>query len=194
MLPGRDTRLRESSLDCMSALVEALADGLQETMDIPFAIFGYSLGGTVGFELTRELRRRGQRLPVRLMLASRQAPHYPEIAPIAHLPDGAFVTALQTRYNAIPPQILADRELMAMFLPILRADFNLLETYRLQPEDPIPTPITAWVGTEDRTLTRDRVAAWGRHTTANFELHEVSAEHFFTSDPRLLQGISRALR
>ena len=194
LLPGRESRLREPAIRDMTELVGRLADGLQDLLDRPYALLGYSFGSTVAFELIRELRRRGRPLPLRLLVASRHAPHYPEPAPISHLPGDAFVAALQARYNAIPAQILADRELMAMFVPVLRADFALLEGYRLRPEDPLPTPIAAWYGADDRTLTRERVEAWGAHTSAAFELHEVAAGHFFHADPRLLQAVADRLR
>jgi medium-chain acyl-[acyl-carrier-protein] hydrolase len=195
LLPGRESRLQEPPLRDMAALVGRLVDGLQGALDRPYALLGYSLGSTVAFELIRELRRRERPLPVRLFVASRHAPHYSEQAAIAHLPDDAFVAALQARYNAIPAPILADRELMAMFLPILRADFTLLEGYRCEPAAPLPTPITAWYGADDRTLTRERVAAWATHSAAPFELHEVpAAGHFFHADPRLVRGVAQHLR
>ena len=194
LLPGRESRLQEPAIHDMNELVGRTLEGLQGAMDRPYALVGYSLGSAVAFELTRELRRRGRPLPLRLFVASRHAPQYTESAPIAHLPGDAFVRALQSRYSAIPPQVLADRELMAIFLPLLRADFTLLEAYRFQHEAPLSTPIAAWYGTDDPTLTRERVAAWAAHTTAAFELNEVPAGHFFHADPRLVRGVARLLR
>jgi medium-chain acyl-[acyl-carrier-protein] hydrolase len=194
LLPGRETRLSEPPLREMSALVTALADGLQGAMDRPYALLGYSLGSTVAFELVRELRRRNHPLPQRLFIASRHAPQFCEPACIAHLSRDAFVRALQERYNAIPAPVLADRDLMAMFLPILRADFSLLENYRYDAGEPISVPITAWYGRQDVTLTRAQMEAWREHTTAHFELIALEASHFFHTDPRLLQGLTRRLR
>ena len=189
LLPGRETRLSEEPYQDMRALVVGLADGLRAALDRPYALLGYSLGATVAYELARELRRRGHAPPTRVCVVARHAPRFREREPIARLPDDAFVRALQERYNAIPPQLLAERELLDIFLPILRADFTLLERYQHEPGAPLSTPITGWYGTRDATLSRDRVAAWAEHTTAGFELVERDAGHFFHQDPQLIGDV-----
>ena len=127
-------------------------------------------------------------------MVSRQAPRYGEAEPIAGLPRDAFVAALQRRYNAIPAQVLAERELMDLFVPILRADFALLERYRHESGAPIESPITAFFGSRDATLSRARVAAWAECTSAEFEVVEHDASHFFHQDPRLIRDVIARLR
>ncbi|MCX4246652.1 thioesterase II family protein [Paraliomyxa miuraensis] len=194
LLPGRETRLREPPLTEMSALVSAVADGLGPAFDRPYALLGYSLGGLIAFELARELRRRGVEPPQRLLVVARSAPDRQEQVAIGHLPDDAFVAALQDRYAALPPQVVADPEMMEIFLPVLRADFSLLEGYRHVAEAPLEVPIAAWFGTMDRTLTHERVAAWEHHTSAAFELHALDAGHFFQRNARLVRRIDALLR
>lgn len=193
LLPGRETRLREPAFTEMSALVTAVADGLEPAFDRPYALLGYSLGSLVAFELARELRRRGVDPPEHLFVVSRSAPDLREPSPMGHLPDDAFVAALQGRYAALPPQIVADPEMMAIFLPVLRADFAVLEGYRHVVEAPLTVPIAAWFGTMDGTLTHERVAAWEAHTSAAFELHAFDAGHFFQGDARLVRRIDALL-
>ncbi len=194
LLPGREVRMSERPYQDMAALVAALVEGLQEALDRPYSLLGYSLGATVAYELVRALRRRGHPPPRRLFVISRHAPRFLEAAPIAELPRDAFLAALQERYNAIPPQVLAERALMDLFVPTLRADFALLERYRHEPGSPIEAPISAWFGRRDVTLTRARVAAWSEVTGADFELIEHDASHFFHQDPRLIRAVADRLR
>ena len=74
-LPGREGRLREAPFTHMEPMVNALVDALQPYFDLPFVLFGHSMGAAIAFELTRELRRRGRPQPLHLFAAGRRAPH-----------------------------------------------------------------------------------------------------------------------
>lgn len=73
-LPGREGRLGEPAFASLHPLVDALIAALGDHLDRRYAIFGHSMGALVGFELARELRRRGLPMPVQLFLASYCAP------------------------------------------------------------------------------------------------------------------------
>jgi medium-chain acyl-[acyl-carrier-protein] hydrolase len=185
VLPGRETRLGEPPIAEMGVLVRALADALPPWLDRPWALFGFSMGSWVGFELVRELRRRALPLPTRLIACARRAPHLPDALPPLHpLPDDAFLAGLQARYNAIPAQILANRELLDVFVPALRADFTLLERYAPSPDAPLPLPIDAWGGEADRTLLPGSLAAWGAHSTTGARVRMFPGGHFFLRESR----------
>src|SRR5690242_2395400 len=55
-LPGREDRLFEPPYAHLSDLVPALAAALEPWLDLPFAIYGHSMGALIAFELTRWLR------------------------------------------------------------------------------------------------------------------------------------------
>ena len=84
---------------------------------------------------------------------------------------------------------------MKLFLPLLRADFTVDETYEYQEEDPLPVPIMASYGADDLDATREEVAAWERHTSEGFSLCEIPGGHFYLthSAPLLLSHIRRVL-
>ena len=84
---------------------------------------------------------------------------------------------------------------MKLFLPLLRADFTVDETYEYQEEEPLPVPITAFYGSDDPEATRGEAAGWERHTSGDFSLHEIPGGHFYLthSSPLLLSYIRRVL-
>jgi surfactin synthase thioesterase subunit len=57
-LPGRESKSREAPFTAMAPLVDQLTDLIQPLLNIPFALFGHSMGALISFELARELRRR----------------------------------------------------------------------------------------------------------------------------------------
>ncbi len=124
-LPGRDERIREKPIGDMTTLVDALVKGLEGSLGKPYALFGYSMGALIAYELVRRLRARGGPLPVHVFVSARRTPHIvgPE-APIRGLREPEFVNQLVRRYNGIPPAVLREPDLMGLFLPILRSDFR----------------------------------------------------------------------
>lgn len=184
-LPGRETRFRENAHDRLTPLVQELEQALRPYLDKPFAFFGHSLGALIAFELTRRLRRFAAPLPVHLFVSARRAPHLPDPDSALHqLPDDAFVDGLQRRYNAIPDVILQDPEYLQLFLPTLRADFAVVETYAYHEEPALDCPITGFCGREDSRATPEAMAGWQSHTRAAFHLETFPGGHFYLQSAR----------
>lgn len=195
-LPGRENRLREAPLSQMDALVEAMAAALAPSLSEPFAIFGHSLGGLIGFELARMLRRRYGLQPVHMFVSARRAPHLPSRhGPIHRLPDEMFLDELARRYNAIPDVIRQDRELLSIYLPMLRADVTIFETYAWVEEPPLDCPMSIFGGRDDASVTNEELAAWAMHSTKPGEPKLFPGGHFYLQAARqeLLAEISHSL-
>jgi medium-chain acyl-[acyl-carrier-protein] hydrolase len=192
-LPGREKRWREKPFSHVLPLAQAIADVLPD--DKPFAFLGHSMGALLSFELAKELRRRG-RQPVHLFLSALPAPEllsWPD-PPLHTLPDDTFVNELK-RLNGIPDSVLEDASLMQMWLPTLRADYSVAETYVYSPEPPLDCPISTFAGEQDSIATRERVQKWSNHTSASFSLATFPGGHFFLYDvaPRVSKQILQAL-
>jgi medium-chain acyl-[acyl-carrier-protein] hydrolase len=199
VLPGRETRLSEPTIDEMGALIDQLLPALLPVLRrAPYAIYGHSMGSWVGYELIRALRRLGGPQPVHLFAAARRAPHLPLRGPVLSdiASDDAFLDAIQDKYDAVPAAIRANPEIMALFLPTLRADFGLLDRYRYTDEEPLPVPITALRGQRDDVVRHADVKAWSEHTTGDFVLRTVPGGHFFLEESADLVAamIAAALR
>ena len=193
--PGRESRLMEKPFDDVLQLAEAMHRELLPLFDRPFAFYGHSNGGLMAYELARSLRRAGQALPLHLMVGGKPAPHLPpRDVPIHALPHDEFLDELR-KLAGTPEEVLNNPEIMELLMPLLRADFALGETYRYQPEPPLPLPITAFGGLRDDEVTREDVEAWGEHTSAGFSCKMLPGNHFFINSDRqlLLTEVSREL-
>jgi medium-chain acyl-[acyl-carrier-protein] hydrolase len=194
-LPGRESRWGEPPFTRMPRLVDTLARVLPPYFDRPFAFFGHSLGAFVAFELTHKLRRMKAPAPLQLFVSGAHAPHIPDPAPHIHkLPDAELLQQLLD-YNGIPPAILRNNEYVQLFLPILRADFELYETYVHLPRAPLDCPISAFAGLQDCKAGSAAVAAWKAHTRAAFTFHAFPGDHFFLFSRQkwALAAVSRQL-
>jgi medium-chain acyl-[acyl-carrier-protein] hydrolase len=178
-LPGRETRMSETPFRKLSALADTLTIALRKYGDKPFAFFGHSMGAKIAFEVARRLRLEGSRQPVHLFVSGSPAPHLPDSGrDFYNLPKLLFVDELR-RLNGTPTDVLDHPELMDLVLPMLRADFEVVQTYAYTEEAPLACPITAFGGLEDEEVPGTQLAAWAEHTTAPFRMRMFPGDHFF---------------
>ena len=181
--PGRGSRFNEPAVNDMPRMVADLVQNIQPLLDKPFVFFGHSMGGLIEFELARQLRRQGLSTPGQLFISACGAPHLPDPNPKIHqLPDDEFLHELN-QLNGIPAE-LQNPEAMALLLPIVRADFQLVETYLYQQEKPFDLPISTFGALNDPRVNRERIEAWSIHTQAQFEPHFFPGDHFFINEER----------
>jgi medium-chain acyl-[acyl-carrier-protein] hydrolase len=183
-LPGREGRFREEPFTRFPELVEQLAAHVEPLLDVPFAVFGHSLGALVAFELARLLRGRGKPLPRLLLVAARPAPHLRTTTPIWHLPRDQFLSAIQDRYGEFDREIKDHPEILDRFEPILRADFTLFDNYVYGEQAPLDCPIHAYGGSRDAMTSAPLLQAWGRHTVAGCACRIFPGNHFFFEKDR----------
>jgi medium-chain acyl-[acyl-carrier-protein] hydrolase len=110
-------------------LAADIAEALLPVFDSPFVLFGHSMGATVAFELARHLRRANKILLAHLFVSACSSPHFPRQEPIFYeFPDPEFIEELR-RLSGTPDEVLEHPELMQLMLPMLRADFEAVQTY-----------------------------------------------------------------
>jgi medium-chain acyl-[acyl-carrier-protein] hydrolase len=194
-LPGRENRLIERPFTRLSSLVQALAQAISPYLDMPFAFFGHSMGALISFELARELRKQNSPGPSHLFVSGHRAPELPpRRRPIHQLADAAFKAELD-RLDGTPEEVLQNAELMELFLPLLRADFAVCETYIHSPEAPLNCSISAFGGLQDKEVPFEDLEKWGDQTNRSFTLRRFPGNHFFVHSARdlLLQAIFKDL-
>jgi medium-chain acyl-[acyl-carrier-protein] hydrolase len=193
-LPGHGGRFREPLLESLEPLVAGLLRKARAEAPSRYAVFGHSLGALLGYELVRALVASGNPPPDALLVAGRNGPAEPlSHRPIHALPDGAFVTALD-RLGGMPRAMAEQPDLLRAYLPALRADLRIAETYGRRPGPPADFPIAAFAGRRDPLTEPRAVLGWARETTAAFELSLIPGGHFFLDRPDFTAALSGYLR
>jgi medium-chain acyl-[acyl-carrier-protein] hydrolase len=195
-LPAREDRLREDPFRRVGAAIDVLTPLIEASMERPSALFGHSLGALLAFETARRLGAGpGERLRHLFVSGSEPPESMAKGTPRHHLPDAEFLEAIRN-LNGTPPIVLAEPRLMEIYLRLLRADFEMAETYQPGPALPLKLPITAIGGTEDREADSGSLPGWQAHTSLPLRVHLVAGDHFFlqTNRSAVIEIISRALR
>jgi medium-chain acyl-[acyl-carrier-protein] hydrolase len=194
-LPGRERRLSDAPFTHSQPLVEAVAEAILPHLDMPFAFFGHSMGAIISFELARHLRRRGGPMPSHIFLSGRRAPQLSITDSATYkLPEPEFAEELR-RLNGTPREVLENAELMQLVIPLLRADFEVCQTYRYTDEPALDCPISVFGGLQDQEVSSEMVEAWRDHTNGPFRMWMLPGDHFFvnSAQPRLLRILSQEL-
>ncbi|HET8658038.1 MAG TPA: thioesterase domain-containing protein [Micromonosporaceae bacterium] len=191
-LPGRGTRQAEPLLDSWPPLVEDVARTVRARGGGAYALAGHSLGAVLAFEVARALARDGD--PPRLLLVAARNGPYAGLShrPIHGLGDAQLLDALR-RLGGSPEAILGEPDLMRLFLPVLRVDLRLAETYARLPGPPLSCPVAAYAGRRDRMTGPEAVLAWHRETTEAFDLTIVDAGHFLLDHPAFVAAVAARL-
>ncbi len=181
-LPGRGLRLRETPFVRLAPLVRSLADAIVPWLDRPYAVFGYSMGGLIAFELVRLLRRRGGQLPRHLFLSAKAAPDLPPLQPLIHQALDTEIRRKLSILNGTPKQLLENEEMMEMMVPIVRSDFAVLETYQYRQEPPLELPISVFGGAADPLVRPAALEGWRSQSSVRCQLRIFPGDHFFIQD------------
>jgi medium-chain acyl-[acyl-carrier-protein] hydrolase len=93
--------------------------------------------------------------------------------------------------------VLQDEELMQLILPLIRADFQLDETYTHRTDyEPLDCPITVFGGAKDAETPESQLQAWREVTRSACEVRMFDGDHFFinTHVAALIDAVGQALR
>jgi surfactin synthase thioesterase subunit len=156
-LPGRESRLHERPLTSFDEALARLAGALAALPALPTVLFGHSLGALFAFELCHKLSGLIDALCVSGSRAPGRACECPSLS---GLPDDALARAVQARWGGIPDEILSAPDLQGCFLPALRADLSLVETWSPFARDPLTQGLLVVSGDDDPEIGTEDVSAW----------------------------------
>lgn len=192
-LPGRESRLAEPGITDVRLLLKELDDCLGALLDAgPYAFYGHSLGALVAYRFAEHRVRRGRRPPEAALLGACAPPHLPSrLIDSRDLTDDQLLGALRA-LGGLPNDLLTRPAWLRAVLATTRSDLTLGRALRAGARRPLPCPVWAFAGPQDRIATPAAVAEWKRWTTGPFHLRTLPGGHFFVRDgelPRLLQHV-----
>lgn len=178
-LPGREERMGDGYYTDIKEVAELVVQQI-ENVKCPIVIYGHSMGTKIAYEVERRLEVLHK--DVKLIIVSGCGiPTEEEPEFIAHLPDDVFIEKVMG-YNGIPTELAEDKEIVKFFLPTLRADFVLSESYKCEELNRGNVPVRAMGGTEDTEADENAMKKWKKLNPENFEYKMYEGSHFFIKE------------
>lgn len=197
-LPGRGARFGEPLQENLTALANQLAAELQASelpdQGQPFAFFGHSLGALLAFEVAHALRAQGAPQPQVLVVSASAAPTRRNPERYRALETDAELRAELQGLGGTVAEVLNNPEMLALVLPVLRADFRLCAGYRPQARAPLACALSVLSGRDDAIEAAD-LHAWSHETSGAFSSLELPGGHFFvqSQEAQVLAHLVRVL-
>jgi len=184
-LAGRGRRIREPFYDSIPDAVDDVFKIVSpEAEKMPIAFLGHSMGSVIAFELTYRLREKKLPEPVHLFFSGRGAPHIAmdDKKKFHLMPEDEFKEEM-IKLGGTANEFFEHPELLEVFLPLLRNDLRVNESYEYQ-EKPgkLNCSITILNGVQDEDVSTEDVEEWKAHTDHKCNIHTFPGGHFFLND------------
>lgn len=196
--PGRGKRFAEDIADNMAQLVDSLYSSIKNEVGMSdYAVFGHSLGGLAAYELVRKLIDEGHQAPMHLFVSGCNAPHIKDRDELLYKKSDEEFFEHILSLGGMDQEVLSNQELLDIFLPIIKADYKIYETYVTKPELAIPltVDITAFTGDFDHMVTYENIKEWERYTQGIVTVDIFNGGHFFIHNhtEKLISTINQTL-
>lgn len=194
-IPGRGVRSDEPLLTDLSLISEDIFDQIKEDLNCPYAIYGHSMGGLLGYLLAKEIVRNYLEPPQHLFVTGCIAPSIADRHLVDHtLPRNDFFDEIKS-LGGSPEEVLNDHSLIDFFEPILRADFQAVASFQYVESRAFSIPLSIAIGTEEK-VTYEEAMAWQKETIHPIEVKLFPGNHFFIYEhaSQIVQLMCRKLR
>lgn len=181
-LPGHEDRMDEELVDNCKNLAALIADDIEVYIsDAEFAIFGHSMGGIIAFELERILENKGYQAEFCVISSTDMSETNLEVKS-SILNDEDFLKKV-FEYGAMDEDnlVLQYPEFREIFVNILRADFNIVESYAADGYK-VNCPLIALCGDGDPKETLSNMHSWEEYTYGNVTYQEYPGGHFYLNE------------
>ncbi|WP_339224138.1 alpha/beta fold hydrolase [Paenibacillus sp. FSL H8-0332] len=195
-LPGRGARITEPAIDNVDILTDLLLQEMKEYTDVPYVLFGHSMGGLVSYELTQKIYKQGLNLPEYVIISSMKAPNYMNKFTESLTEDGNDKLYLKSNaefmdtiisLGGIPDAFSENREFLELILPTFRKDMKMCETYNPETAQAVPVSFDIYGGNRDSIATKKELEGWKKYTTQKYVLTLFQGNHFYFMDnPNML--------
>lgn len=95
------------------------------------------------------------------------------------LPDKEFLNEIN-KYGGTPSAVFENEAIIKIFLPILRADYQMIANYQFTPqESKFVSDITILNGKNDPVVSPSDLVEWHKYTEGHCNICEFNGDHFF---------------
>ena len=177
---GHGSRRKEAYYDTFQEMTEDVAGQINAQLekDADIAIFGYSMGSIVAYELVAQGLLNVK--PSCVLLASHEAPDVEwESKSYYRMDDMIFFQKIQDMggFERCTPEMLRNRFFKKLHFEPVREDYRLLGNYKMSKESVIDVPAILFYSKED--IPKKHIRKWEPFLGEKSKVIEYGGGHFF---------------
>lgn len=184
-IAGRGKRINEPFYETVDEAAEDISNLMLKEIneDTHYAILGHSMGALLAYESYFKLMEKCSKEPEHIFFSGRKAPQDEmDKTEYYKLPDDEFLKVVFA-YGGNTREIMQNEDLFRIFVPILRADFKIAETYTYKPRDKkIMCDITVINGKNDFSVMEIDLDKWSKVAGKSCNYHWIRGNHFFITE------------
>lgn len=181
---GRGKRINEAFYTDISCAIDDIYKGLTPCIGkYEFAVFGHSMGTVIAYEVSKRIKEIYGIDPIHIFVSGRYPPHVTKNSNQLHtLSDERFKEEI-LKIGGTPNEVFENEEFAKIFLPILRADYKLIELYTFNGNyTRFNSGITVFSGKDDKIIERNELLEWQRYSLDEIAVYEFDGGHFFINN------------
>jgi surfactin synthase thioesterase subunit len=178
-LPGNGKKMRRTPFVKFHEAIDYHVTNIETLIDKqePAVLFEHSLGSLIACQVTHVLAKKGYNI-LGLVASGHSAPCKPnKHAHISTLNPSDFITEVD-KIGGLPEAIKKEKRILAIFEPILRADFSIITDYNPPQNTPLNIPVIKIYG-DIEGLEAPEIEAWQEETSQTLITTEFVENHFF---------------
>lgn len=177
---GHGSRKSEEFYRDFAELAEDVYGQMQKVRrkDLPYGIFGYSMGSVAVYELL--YRYLAENPPKHIFLAAHEAPDIDwDSKKYADLDDDGFMDMLIGfgGFDEENRKMMKNRFFRRLYFQPIREDYRLLAEYKMQEFHPLPADATMFYSPAD--IPTEKIETWKRFAGGELEFVPLGRNHFF---------------
>lgn len=143
--------------------------------------FGHCMGAIVAYETAKLLETTHGIFIRGLFLSAFTSPDCPIEDGISHLDDVSFAKEIQS-HGTFPEEFFVNPSMLKLFLPRIKADYKMIESYCDKDHYVLSCPIAGFFGKEDDSVPPERISGWAGYTSREFLKFHFPGDHYFYYD------------
>lgn len=177
-LPGHEARIAEPLPSSIETLADQLANELAPRTKHRYAMFGYSMGALLAYEVVRRWTQEGLPTPEVFFILGCNPPNQQleNHEPLHPLESAKFWKAV-VDLGGTPKEILDVPEALDLFEPVVRNDFRICENHIHRIGEPLACPAHVFVADRDVMVDMQTASGWRAFMSEEVTLHTVPGTH-----------------
>lgn len=182
-IKGRGERFGQAFYHDFAEAIEDIYSIIKDKIsNEPYALFGHSMGTLLAFELYYKLITEGNQSPQHIFFSGRQSPIVKDNMFVSSsMPDDEFAAKIMA-LGGIQEELSQSKELMAYYLPILKNDIRIMESYAFKERsEKIKCKISVLNGIDDK-IDGEQKTTWADLCEQHSRSYYFTGGHFFIND------------